>query len=97
MAQAAELIGTAESNNIKWQSEQHLQAAFQAVAAAMQDPELPVRVQAALALTEMIAAHKVIKQQVEPQVEKVIQGTFLLSFRGDGPVLTCADRPSQAL
>ena len=43
----------------------------------MQDPELPVRVQAALALTEMIAAHESIKTAVQPQVEKVIQGTYV--------------------
>lgn len=31
---------------------------FRAVAACLDDPELPVRVQAALALTEMITSHE---------------------------------------
>jgi importin-7 len=57
-----------------------LKAAFQAIGTAMQDTELPVRVQAALALTEMISAHTTIKKAVEPQVEKVIQGTVVFLF-----------------
>ncbi|KAI0029851.1 ARM repeat-containing protein [Vararia minispora EC-137] len=85
---AAELVGAAESNNIKWANEQHLQAAFQAIAAAMQDPELPIRVQAALCLAEMIAAHESVKEQVKPQVEKVIQDLLKLSDETDLDLLS---------
>ena len=37
---------------------QHLNASFRAVAAALDDPELPVRVNAALAITELVTAHE---------------------------------------
>jgi hypothetical protein len=37
---------------------QNLNLHFRAVAAASDDPEFPVRVQAALALTEMVIAHE---------------------------------------
>jgi hypothetical protein len=36
---------------------QHLNSHFRAVAASLDDPHLPVRVQAALALTEMVQLH----------------------------------------
>ena len=35
-----------------------MNAHFRAVAAVMDDPELPVRVQSALALTEMVTTHE---------------------------------------
>ena len=37
---------------------QHLRSHFTAVAACLDDPELPVRVHAALALTEMVTNHE---------------------------------------
>jgi hypothetical protein len=44
------------------------------VAAGLDDTELPVRVHAALTLTEMVSAEDSVKAAVAPQVGKVIQG-----------------------
>ena len=53
---------------------QNLSKVFRAVAAGLDDTELPVRVHAALTLTEMVAADDSVKAAVAPQVGKVIQG-----------------------
>ena len=53
---------------------QNLSKVFRAVAEGLDDPELPVRVHAALTLTEMVSAHESVKAAVAPQVGKVIQG-----------------------
>jgi hypothetical protein len=53
---------------------QNLSKVFRAVAAGLDDTELPVRVHAALTLTEMVSSHDSIKAAVSPQVGKVIQG-----------------------
>lgn len=55
-------------------SPQNLSKVFRAVAAGLDDSELPVRVHAALTLTEMVAADETVKAAVSPQVGKVIQG-----------------------
>ena len=53
---------------------QSLSKVFRAVAAGLDDAELPVRVHAALTLTEMVSSHESVKAAVAPQVGKVIQG-----------------------
>jgi hypothetical protein len=53
---------------------QNLSKVFRAVAAGLDDTELPVRVHAALTLTEMVAADDSVKAAVSPQVGKVVQG-----------------------
>ena len=53
---------------------QNLSKVFRAVAAGLDDTELPVRVHAALTLTEMVSSHDSVKAAVSPQVGKVIQG-----------------------
>ena len=54
---ACEVIATVEKNDMKWMNAQNLITATHAVANALNDPEIPVRVQAALALTEMVTSH----------------------------------------
>ncbi|KAG6813019.1 hypothetical protein H0H92_014757 [Tricholoma furcatifolium] len=51
----------------------NLSANFRAVAAALDDPELPVRVNAALAITELVTTEESVRVAVGPQVGKVIQ------------------------
>lgn len=53
---------------------QNLSQVFRAVATGLDDTELPVRVHAALTLTEMVSSHDSVKAAVSPQVGKVIQG-----------------------
>ncbi|KAA1474736.1 ARM repeat-containing protein [Dentipellis sp. KUC8613] len=86
-AVACEVLGTVERANIQWASEEHLSAHFRAAAAAIDDAELPVRVQAALALVEMVGAHEQIKEAVAPQVGKVIQDLLKLSDETDLDIL----------
>ena len=53
------------------------------------DPQLPVKVQAALALTELVLSSEQVKAAVGPQVGKVIQGGFLST-------VDCCFRSNQA-
>ncbi|KNZ72327.1 putative importin [Termitomyces sp. J132] len=58
MAIACEVVGTVTKSGLVWSNEEHLNANFRAVAAALDDPELPVRVNAALAITELVTVHE---------------------------------------
>ncbi|KAJ7696679.1 armadillo-type protein [Mycena rosella] len=84
---ACEVVGTVTKAGMKWSSEEHLHVHFRAVAAGLDDPELPVRVQAALALTEMIILYDSVKTAVAPQVGKVIQDLLKLSDDTDLDIL----------
>jgi hypothetical protein len=57
-AQACEVVGTLEKGGLEWSGEEVLSQHFQVVAAAMNDPDLPVQVHAALALTAFIENHQ---------------------------------------
>ncbi|EIM81399.1 ARM repeat-containing protein [Stereum hirsutum FP-91666 SS1] len=70
---ACEVLGTVERATIQWDNEENLINHFRAVCVCLDDPELPVRIQAALALTELITSHDSVKEAVAPQVGKVIQ------------------------
>ncbi|ETW81490.1 hypothetical protein HETIRDRAFT_125032 [Heterobasidion irregulare TC 32-1] len=84
---ACEVLGTVERADITWDSEENMNAHFRAVAAVMDDPELPVRVQSALALTEMVTTHEQVRAAVAPQVGKVIQDLLKLSDETDLDIL----------
>ncbi|KAJ8518430.1 hypothetical protein ONZ45_g4489 [Pleurotus djamor] len=75
---ACEIIGTLTKLGIQWSNEENLNVHFHAVANALDDPEFPVRVQAALALTEVAVA---------PKVGKVIQDLLKLSDETDLDIL----------
>ncbi|KAL0564749.1 Nonsense-mediated mRNA decay protein 5 [Marasmius crinis-equi] len=55
---ACEVLGAVVKSGIEWTNEENLDKNFRAVAAALDDPELPVRVQAILALTELIVSEE---------------------------------------
>ncbi|KAJ7643660.1 armadillo-type protein [Roridomyces roridus] len=84
---ACEVLGTFVKEGLKWSSDEHLNVHFQAVAHALDDPEFPVRVQGALALTEMIILYDSVKTAVSPQVGKVIQDLLKLSDETDLDIL----------
>ncbi|KAG6898392.1 hypothetical protein C0992_004102 [Termitomyces sp. T32_za158] len=67
--------------------EEHLNAKLRAVAAALDDPELPVRVNAALAITELVTVHESVRTAVGPQVGKVIQDLLKLTDETDLDIL----------
>ncbi|KAJ7364882.1 armadillo-type protein [Mycena albidolilacea] len=84
---ACEVLGTFTKEGLKWSSDEHLNVNFRAVATALDDPEFPVRVQAALALTELILLHDSVKTAVSPQVGKVIQDLLKMSDETDLDIL----------
>ncbi|GJE91719.1 ARM repeat-containing protein [Phanerochaete sordida] len=84
---ACEVLGTVEKSGLRWTNEQNLRSHFTALAACLDDPELPVRVHAALALTEMVTNHESVKDAVAPQVGKVIQTLLKLSEETDLDIL----------
>ncbi|KAF9451856.1 ARM repeat-containing protein [Macrolepiota fuliginosa MF-IS2] len=84
---ALEILGTVTKAGLVWSGKEKLEVHFRAVAASLDDPELPVRVQAALALTEMILVHEDVKTAVSPQVGKVIQDLLKLSDETDLDIL----------
>ncbi|KAF8215061.1 armadillo-type protein [Mycena galopus ATCC 62051] len=84
---ACEVLATFIKEGLKWSSDEHLNVNFRAVAAALDDPEFPVRVQAALALTEMIMLYDSVKTAVSPQVGKVIQDLLKMSDETDLDIL----------
>ncbi|KAI3621267.1 nonsense-mediated mrna decay protein [Moniliophthora roreri] len=84
---ACEVLGTVVKSGMTWTNEENLNKNFRAAAAALDDPELPVRVQAILALTELIVANESVKAQVAPQVGKVVQDLLKLSDETDLDIL----------
>ncbi|KAI0647875.1 ARM repeat-containing protein [Trametes meyenii] len=86
-AVASEVLGTVIKAGLKFSNEQHLHQHFTAVAAAIDDPELPVRVHACLALTEMVTDSQSVRTAVAPQVGKVIQTLLKLSEETDLDIL----------
>lgn len=80
---ACEVVGTMEKGQMVWTEEKHLNDHFTAVANALNDPELPVRVHAALALTEILQNHEQARAAVAPQVGKVIQDLLKLTEETD--------------
>ena len=51
---ACEIIANVMKVKMKWTNPENLEKSFRAITVALKDVELPVRVQAALALVEMI-------------------------------------------
>ncbi|KAH9999685.1 armadillo-type protein [Russula compacta] len=86
-AVANEVVAAAVRNRITWTNNENLSQVFRAVAAGLDDTELPVRVHAALTLTEMVSSHDSVKAAVSPQVGKVIQDLLKLSDETDLDIL----------
>ncbi|KAL4253351.1 Armadillo-like helical [Pleurotus pulmonarius] len=84
---ACEIIGTLTKAGLEWSNDANLDVHFRAVANALDDAEFPVRVQAALALTQMVVAHESVRTAVAPQVGKVIQDLLKLSDDTDLDIL----------
>ncbi|PCH39811.1 ARM repeat-containing protein [Wolfiporia cocos MD-104 SS10] len=84
---ACEVLGTIEKAGIKWSNDQVLSQHFTAVAALIDDSELPVRIQACMALTEMVTVHDSVRATVAPQVGKVILTLLKLSEETDLDIL----------
>ncbi|KAI6044921.1 armadillo-type protein [Pisolithus marmoratus] len=84
---ACDILGTVVKNGMQWANNENLESHSRAVAIALDDPELPVRVQAALALTKMAEVYDSVRDAIAPQVGKVIQDLLKLSDETDLDVL----------
>ncbi|KAG1858851.1 armadillo-type protein [Suillus subluteus] len=84
---ACEVLGVVTKAGITWAAEENLNNHSRAVALALDDQELPVRVQAALAITELVLVHDSVRDAVSPQVGKVVQDLLKLSDETDLDVL----------
>ncbi|KAF7314790.1 Importin N-terminal domain-containing protein [Mycena kentingensis (nom. inval.)] len=84
---ACEVVGTVTKEGLTWSSEENLSNNFRAVAAGLDDLEFVVRVNAALALTELIIVHDQVKKAVGPQVGKVVQDLLKLADDTDLDIL----------
>ncbi|KAJ3711727.1 armadillo-type protein [Lentinula raphanica] len=84
---ACEVVGTVAKHGLEWNSEENLNSNFRAIAGALDDPEFPVKVHAALSLTELIVSQETVRNQVAPQVGKVIQDLLKMSDETDLDIL----------
>ncbi|KAF9046357.1 armadillo-type protein [Panaeolus papilionaceus] len=84
---AIEIVGTMTKQGFQWSTPQLLREHFEAVARSLDDPEFPVKVQAALALTEMVQAYESVREAVAPQIGKVIQDLLKMSDETDLDIL----------
>ncbi|KAG8214391.1 armadillo-type protein [Butyriboletus roseoflavus] len=82
-AVACEVLGTVVRHNIEWNNSENLARHSNAVANALDDPELPVRVQAALALTHMVVVYESVRTVVSTRVGEVIRRLLKLSDETD--------------
>ncbi|KIM53457.1 hypothetical protein SCLCIDRAFT_1222776 [Scleroderma citrinum Foug A] len=84
---ACEVVGTVVKNGMQWTNPENLEKHSRAVAVALDDPELPVRVQAALTITKMAEVYDSVRDAIAPQVGKVIQDLLKLSDETDLDIL----------
>ncbi|KAF8840780.1 ARM repeat-containing protein [Paxillus ammoniavirescens] len=80
---ACDVLGTVVKHHLVWSNPENLRMHSNAVANALDDPELPVRVQAALALTHMVVAYESVRTVVAPRVGEVIRRLLKLSDETD--------------
>ncbi|TFK27591.1 ARM repeat-containing protein [Coprinopsis marcescibilis] len=84
---ALEIIGTVVKHGIQFSTPEILDKHFRAVAKLLDDPEFPVKVQAALALTEMVMVYDEVRAALAPEVGKVIQDLLKMSDDTDLNIL----------
>lgn len=83
---ACAMVQTFDQAGMKWQSSQSLEAAFRGVMDCIMDTELPVRVQAAEAMGELVA-HDEVHNAIAPNAGRLMQELLKLSDETDLDVL----------
>ncbi|CAG8569447.1 9240_t:CDS:10 [Ambispora leptoticha] len=74
-------------SNLEFQNQSNLVTAFQGITGCMQDPELPVKVQAALGLQSLLH-HDFVKDALVPNLQMVMQELLNLTNQIDLDTLT---------
>lgn len=83
---ACAVVQTFDQAGMKWQTTQSLETAFQGVMECIMDKELPVRIQAAEAIGELIA-HDEVHNAMAPNAGRLMQELLKLSDETDLDVL----------
>jgi len=71
---AMDVLTSVEKHEYRWSSDQALEPHFRAVVAALEGGDLPTRVQAAIALSEMVNQHESVRVALAGNVGKIVQG-----------------------
>ncbi|KAK4050929.1 Nonsense-mediated mRNA decay protein 5 [Microbotryomycetes sp. JL221] len=80
-----------ESNDMKWQKRENLELTLNSLMECVTDPELPVRIQAAIALPELVR-YEDIRNSMVPNIGRVIQELLKMSNEVDLDALTNTTR-----
>ncbi|SCV67913.1 BQ2448_5524 [Microbotryum intermedium] len=86
-----EVVEKYESFDMKWETRTNLDAILHALMNCITDPELPVRIQAAIALPELIR-YEDVRAEMIPNVGRIIQELLKLSNEVDLDALTNTTR-----
>ncbi|KAM0788606.1 hypothetical protein ACM66B_001727 [Microbotryomycetes sp. NB124-2] len=86
-----EVVERYESNDMKWAKRENLETTLRALMECVTDPELPVRIQAAIALPELVR-YEDIRASMVPNIGRVIQELLKLSNEVDLDALTNTTR-----
>ncbi|KDE03158.1 hypothetical protein MVLG_06352 [Microbotryum lychnidis-dioicae p1A1 Lamole] len=86
-----EVVEKYESFDMKWETRTNLDAILHALMNCITDPELPVRIQAAIALPELIR-YEDVRAEMVPNVGRIIQELLKLSNEVDLDALTNTTR-----
>lgn len=70
-----EVVEKYESCDMKWEMKSNLDATLRSVMECVTDTELPVRIQAAIALPELVR-YEDIRARMVPNIGPIIQGEF---------------------
>jgi hypothetical protein len=85
---AADVV-SALGGKMEWKESKNLENAFQGIMATLEDPELPVRVQAAEAVSALVD-HSEVQQAMAPNAGRLMQELLKLSDEIELDVLTLA-------
>ncbi|KAH7097641.1 ARM repeat-containing protein [Auriculariales sp. MPI-PUGE-AT-0066] len=84
---AMDVLTSIEKHEYEWSADAALEPHFRAVVAALEGNDLPTRVQAAIALAEMVNLHESVRQAVGGNIGKIVQDLLKLSDETDMDVL----------
>ncbi|KAI5474959.1 hypothetical protein MNV49_002143 [Pseudohyphozyma bogoriensis] len=88
---ACEIVEKFESCDMEWGERQNLEIMFAAIMGAVTDPDLPVRIQAAIALPELVR-YEEVRARMVPNIGRIMQELLKLANEVDLDALTNTTR-----
>lgn len=93
---ALDVLVAVEKAEFNWPAPEALEPHYRAALAALDDADLPTRVQGAIAIADMVSRHESVRGELSGGIGKVIQGA-----RPVVPLVVCScvrvDRPAEAV